>query len=135
VIENGSFTTLLGPSGCGKTTLLRLLAGLEEANGGRILMDGRPVFSASEGINLPPKDRRLGLVFQSYALWPHMTVFQNVAYGLEERRLPKAEIKKRVDAVLERMQMSGLEGRYPNELSGGQQQRVAIARMLVMEPE
>lgn len=90
VIENGSFTTLLGPSGCGKTTLLRLLAGLEEANGGRILMDGRPVFSASEGINLPPKDRRLGLVFQSYALWPHMTVFQNVAYGLEERRLPKA---------------------------------------------
>jgi multiple sugar transport system ATP-binding protein len=134
-IENGSFTTLLGPSGCGKTTLLRSLAGLEDPDEGLITIGDRTVYSSAAGVNLPPKHRRLGLVFQSYALWPHMTVLENVSYGLRVKRVSKDEASARVREVLRTLQMEGLEERYPSELSGGQQQRVAIARMLVIRPE
>ncbi len=134
VIQPGSFLTLLGPSGCGKTTVLRMIAGLEEPDAGEILIDGRVVFSAREGIFVPPAHRGLGLVFQSYALWPHMTVQQNVAFGLELTKRPKAEIKQRVCTILNDLQIGEMEGRYPQEMSGGQQQRVALARMLAPKP-
>ena len=134
VIEPGSFLTLLGPSGCGKTTVLRMIAGLEEPDGGDILIDGKPVFSFDDCVYVPPAQRGLGLVFQSYALWPHMTVYQNVAYGLELAKQPKPEIQKRVSGILGDLQMVGMEGRYPQEMSGGQQQRVALARMLAPQP-
>lgn len=134
VIEPGSFLTFLGPSGCGKTTVLRMIAGLEEPDSGDILIDGKPVFSAEQGIFVPPSRRGLGLVFQSYALWPHMTVKQNVAFGLDLAKLPKAEIKERVRAILNDLQIGDMEGRYPQEMSGGQQQRVALARMLAPKP-
>ncbi len=127
-IEPGEFVTLLGPSGCGKTTTLRLIAGFEFPTSGRIRLDGNPV----EG--LPPNKRPMAMVFQSYALFPHMTVYGNVAYGLEVRKLPKREIGKRVEKVMELMDLSGMEDRKPHQLSGGQQQRVALARALVMEP-
>lgn len=133
-IAPGSFVTLLGPSGCGKTTVLRMIAGLEEPDAGDILIDGKPVFSYKEGVFVPPAQRGLGLVFQSYALWPHMTVFQNVAFGLELAKMPKAQIQQRVAAILADLQMAGLEDRYPQEMSGGQQQRVALARMLAPRP-
>ncbi len=134
VIEPGSFLTLLGPSGCGKTTVLRMIAGLEEPDGGDILIDGEPVFSYDNAVYVPPAKRGLGLVFQSYALWPHMTVYQNVAYGLELAKQPKPEIQSRVCGILADLQMAGMEGRYPQEMSGGQQQRVALARMLAPKP-
>ncbi|MDI6771915.1 MAG: ABC transporter ATP-binding protein [bacterium] len=132
--DSGGFTTLLGPSGCGKTTMLRMIAGLEEANAGEIRMDDRPVFSSAEMINVPPGRRSLGLVFQSYALWPHMTVFQNIALGLARRGVRGSDLARRVREALERVRLHGMEGRYPSELSGGQQQRVAIARMIAVEP-
>lgn len=134
VIEPGSFLTLLGPSGCGKTTVLRMIAGLEEADDGDILIDGKVVFSAAQGIFVPPAKRGLGLVFQSYALWPHLTVRQNVAFGLDLAKVPKAEITQRVGAILKDLQIGEMEGRYPQEMSGGQQQRVALARMLAPKP-
>lgn len=134
VIEPGAFLTLLGPSGCGKTTALRMIAGLEEPDAGDILIDGRTVFSHGQGIFVSPSERGLGLVFQSYALWPHMTVYQNVAFGLELGKRPRPEIKQRVGEILTDLQMGGLEGRYPQEMSGGQQQRVALARMLAPKP-
>ncbi len=134
VIDAGSFLTLLGPSGCGKTTALRMIAGLEEPDAGDILIDGKPVFSHDQGIFVQPAQRGLGLVFQSYALWPHMTVHQNIAFGLELAKRPKPEIKQRVGEILTDLQMAGLEGRYPQEMSGGQQQRVALARMLAPKP-
>ena len=127
-IERGEFFTFLGPSGCGKTTLLRLIAGFGIAQSGRVLIGG------SEVTALPPWERDVGMVFQSYALWPHMTVRSNVAFGLEERRLPKAEIRRRVDAVLELVGLGELAERRPSQLSGGQQQRVALARTIVVEP-
>jgi len=133
-IEPGSFLTILGPSGCGKTTILRMIAGLEEPDAGEILIDGRPVFSRAESIFVPAAERGLGMVFQSYALWPHMTVYQNVAFGLEMARMPKAQIRQRVSEILADLQMAGMEDRYPQELSGGQQQRVALARMLAPKP-
>jgi ABC-type sugar transport system ATPase subunit len=134
-VPAGGFLTLLGPSGCGKTTLLRMLAGLEFPDSGLIRLDGRTVFSDREGRFVPPGDRGVGLVFQSYALWPHMTVFENMAFGLQVRRQDRAAIAEAVRSALAYMQLQGLEGRYPQELSGGQQQRVALARMLVARPK
>jgi ABC-type sugar transport system ATPase subunit len=134
-IEVGAFLTLLGPSGCGKTTLLRCIAGLEDPDGGEIYIGDKLVFSHPKGISFPPGKRDLGLVFQNYALWPHMTVYKNMAFALETRKLPKAEINKRVTESLAEVQMEGYEGRYPREMSGGQQQRVALARMLAYSPK
>ncbi len=133
-IEDGEFMTLLGPSGCGKTTTLRVVAGLEKPQEGTITMDGRTVVNARELFFEPPSKRGLNLVFQSYALWPHMTVFENVAFGLRVARMSKAQIRERVTGALERMQIAQFEKRYPSELSGGQQQRVAIARAIAASP-
>lgn len=133
-IPNGSFTSLLGPSGCGKTTLLRILAGLEDADSGLIEAGGKTFFDKENDIYIPARKRGIGLVFQSYALWPHLNVFQNVSYGLRILKVPKDEIVKKVKNILEKVEMSGYEERYPNELSGGQQQRVSMARVLVTEP-
>ena len=134
-IEDGEFMTLLGPSGCGKTTTLRVLAGLEKPQGGIITMDGKCVVNAEEQFFEPPAKRGLNLVFQSYALWPHMTVFENVAFGLKVAHIPRGDVKRLVDSALERMQISPYAGRYPSELSGGQQQRVAIARAIASSPK
>jgi multiple sugar transport system ATP-binding protein len=134
-IEPGSFLTLLGPSGCGKTTLLRCVAGLEDPDGGEIYIGNKLVFSYDRGISIPPGQRDLGLVFQNYALWPHMKVYQNMTFALEIQKLPKAEIDKRVKASLAEVQMEGYEDRYPREMSGGQQQRIALARMLAYRPK
>jgi multiple sugar transport system ATP-binding protein len=134
VVARGNFLTLLGPSGCGKTTVLRMIAGLEEPDAGNISIDGKAVFSAQEGVFVPAAQRNLGLVFQSYALWPHMTVYQNVAFGLELAKRPKPEIKQRVGGILKDLQIRDMEERYPQEMSGGQQQRVALARMLAPKP-
>ncbi len=128
-ITAGEFFAFLGPSGCGKTTLLRLIAGFEQAQSGRVLIGGQEVS------HLPPWKRDLGMVFQSYALWPHMTVRKNVAFGLEERRLPRSDIRQRVDRALELVGLLDLARRRPNQLSGGQQQRVALARTIVIEPK
>jgi iron(III) transport system ATP-binding protein len=127
-VQPGEFFAFLGPSGCGKTTLLRLIAGFAHAQAGRILIGERDV------TELRPWQRDVGLVFQNYALWPHMTVAQNVAFGLEERRLPVAEIKKRGGEMLELVGLSALADRRPSQLSGGQQQRVALARTLAVRP-
>jgi len=128
-VEPGEFFALLGPSGSGKSTLLRLIAGFNRNQAGRVLIDGRDVSA------VPPWQRNVGMVFQNYALWPHMTVAQNIAFGLEERRLPTADIKRRVAAVVDLVELTGLEQRHPGQLSGGQQQRVAIARTLAIEPQ
>jgi iron(III) transport system ATP-binding protein len=133
-IPDGSFTTLLGPSGCGKTTTLRMIAGLEMPTAGEVRIGDLVAFSLERGRSVPPSKRGLGLVFQSYALWPHLTVAQNIAFGLEVQRLGKAEIARRLDEVAAALQIDKLLGRYTSELSGGQQQRVAIARVLVMRP-
>jgi iron(III) transport system ATP-binding protein len=127
-VPPGTFLTLLGPSGCGKTTTLRMVAGLEQPSGGRILLGERDI------TELPAHQRGLGMVFQSYALFPHMSVFENVAYGLRNQRLATPEIRRRVEAALERVGLAGLGNRAPHTLSGGQQQRVAVARALVLEP-
>ncbi|MDJ0811522.1 MAG: ABC transporter ATP-binding protein [Desulfobacterales bacterium] len=128
-IESGEFFAFLGPSGCGKTTLLRLIAGFESAQSGRVIIGEQEVS------HLPPWRRGLGMVFQSYALWPHMTVRKNVAFGLEERRLPRREINAKVDQALDLVGLLELAERRPNQLSGGQQQRVALARTIVIEPK
>ena len=134
-IERGEFVTLLGPSGCGKTTTLRMVAGLEQNTAGRISIGDRVVSDAAPGFFVPPDHRQLGMVFQSYAIWPHMTVFDNVAYPLRIRRRPKAEINDRVHSVLRLVEMESFADRPAPALSGGQQQRVAIARALVFEPQ
>ena len=136
-VEEGQFYTLLGPSGCGKTTTLRCLAGLEEANAGEISIAGTPVYSSERRIVVPPHERDIGMVFQSYAIWPHMTVFENVAFPLREMRgrFSRAEIKEKVGGALHLVQLSGLEDRPAPFLSGGQQQRLALARALVREPK
>ncbi len=133
-VEEGEMLTLLGPSGCGKTTTLRCLAGLERPTAGRILIGDRVVTAIEEGIFVPPEKREIGMVFQSYAVWPHMTVFENVAYSLRARSVAKGHIRGRVIAALKQVQLEGLEGRFSTQLSGGQQQRVALARSLVSEP-
>jgi len=125
----GGLVTLLGPSGCGKTTLLRVIAGFVTPDDGRVFIGGE------DRTAMPPWQRRIGFVFQSYALWPHMTVFDNVAYGLRLRRLAPAEIDGRVGAMLETVGLEGFAARSPGQLSGGQQQRVALARALVLEPD
>lgn len=134
-IQDRGFITLLGPSGCGKTTTLRMIAGLETPTSGRILIDGVPVFDSEKGINLPPNKRDIGFLFQNYALWPHMTVYENIAFGLEMLKWDKARIRKRVDELLALLKIEQFEKRYPAELSGGQQQRVAIARALATNPK
>jgi multiple sugar transport system ATP-binding protein len=133
-VEAGEFLTLLGPSGCGKTTVLRMIAGLELPDAGEIRIGGKRVFSAAEGIFVPPGKRGVGLVFQSYALWPHMSVYQNVAFGLEIRKAAPEEMKRLVAEALAHVRMEGMAARYPQQMSGGQQQRVALARMLVTRP-
>ena len=134
-IEDGDFMTLLGPSGCGKTTTLRVVSGLERPQNGIMLINGKKAIDCDEAFYLEPSKRGLNLVFQSYALWPHMTVFDNVAFGLKIKKMPQDEIKKTVRNALERMRIGEFEKRYPNELSGGQQQRVAIARAIASSPE
>lgn len=128
-IEEGEFLTLLGPSGCGKTTTLRMIAGFEEATSGNILVEGENVEQKE------PYERNVNTVFQSYALFPHMNIFDNVAYGLKIKKIPKDEIKERVTKMLELVQLAGFEKRKPSQLSGGQKQRVAIARALINRPK
>ena len=134
LIEDGDFMTLLGPSGCGKTTTLRVVSGLEKPQNGFIYMNDKEIVNAAEAHFEPPAARGLNLVFQSYALWPHMTVFENVAFGLKIKKESKEVIEKKVASALDRMQIGQYAKRYPAELSGGQQQRVAIARAIVSEP-
>jgi iron(III) transport system ATP-binding protein len=133
-VGKGELFTLLGPSGCGKTTTLRCIAGLEQPLAGEILIDSHPVFSAAGGIFIPPERRNIGMVFQSYAIWPHMTVFQNVAYPLA-KEASRAEIGERVARILDRLSLGPLSDRLAPNLSGGQQQRVALARALVAQPQ
>jgi putative spermidine/putrescine transport system ATP-binding protein len=128
-IANGEFISLLGPSGCGKTTTLKMIAGFEDVSGGAIRFDGQDV------VNVPAEKRDIGMVFQNYALFPHMTVEQNLAFGLEMRKVAKPEMRSRIARVLEMVQLTGYAERYPRQLSGGQQQRVALGRALVIEPK
>src|SRR5438552_5864878 len=132
-IEHGRLVCLLGPSGCGKTTTLRLSAGFVEPSAGEIRVGEQVISSPSR--TLPPERRNMSMIFQSYALWPHMTVAQNVAYGLELRKVDRATIKSKLNGILATTHLQQLADRYPGELSGGQQQRVALARALIVEPE
>lgn len=134
-IEDRDFITLLGPSGCGKTTTLRMIAGLETPTEGTITIGGRTVFDSERGINISPDKRDIGFLFQNYALWPHMTVYQNISFGLENMKWKKADIKARVAEMLKLLKIEEFSSRYPAELSGGQQQRVAIARAMAVDPE
>jgi len=134
-VLDGDFVTLLGPSGCGKTTTLRMIAGLETPTEGEILIDGNIVFSSEKGIDISPSKRDVGFLFQNYALWPHMTVEQNIAFGLENLKWDKDRIKARVIELLTMLKIEQFIKRYPSELSGGQQQRVAIARTLATGPK
>ncbi len=133
-IEDRSFVTLLGSSGCGKTTTLRMIAGLETPTRGEICFDDRVMFSSEKNINVPPARREVGFLFQNYALWPHMTVYQNIAFGLETLKWKKQAVAERVAEMLRTMKIEQFAERYPAELSGGQQQRVAIARTLAPKP-
>ncbi|ADB32905.1 ABC transporter related protein [Kribbella flavida DSM 17836] len=133
-IPDGSFTCLLGPSGCGKTTTLRMIAGLEHPTAGSITVGGRVLDSVEQGTFVPTERRGMGLVFQNYALWPHLTVRRNVEFGLRVQKVPAAERRTRVDAALAMMQIATVAERYPSQLSGGQQQRVSLARMLAVNP-
>jgi iron(III) transport system ATP-binding protein len=128
-IRQGELTTLLGPSGCGKTTTLRMIAGFEFPTSGDILLGEQSV------VNVPPNKRDIAMMFQSYALFPHLTIYENIAYGLKIKKLPKEEIKERTDKVIDLMQLRGMENRYPAQVSGGQQQRIALARAVVIEPK
>ena len=134
-ILNNAFITLLGPSGCGKTTILRMIAGLETPSEGQTTIGNRVVFDSSQGINLPPNKRDVGFLFQNYALWPHMTVYDNIAFGLENMKWRKNEVQDRVKDLMAMLRIEPFEKRYPSELSGGQQQRVAIARTLAPGPK
>ncbi len=134
-IEPGTFLTLLGPSGCGKTTLLRCVAGLEDPDDGEIVIGDQIIYSHAKGISVPPGQRQLGLVFQNYALWPHMKVDKNITFALEIQKMPKDEMDQRVKESLAEVKMEGFEDRYPREMSGGQQQRIALARMLAYRPK
>ncbi len=131
-VNEGEMLTLLGPSGCGKTTTLRCIAGLEKPEEGDIIIDGKPMLS--QGF-VEPSKRGIGMVFQNYAVWPHMKVYKNIVYGLKLQKIPKRSIQERAQQVLELVGLDGLEERYPGQLSGGQQQRVALARALVGNPK
>ena len=135
VIDDCSFVTLLGPSGCGKTTTLRMIAGLETPTSGRIEIGDQVVFDSELGINVPANKRHVGFLFQNYALWPNMTVYQNISFGLKNMKMPKEEIEATVSRVAKLVKIEQFMDRYPAELSGGQQQRVAIARTLAPDPE
>jgi iron(III) transport system ATP-binding protein len=132
-VGSGEHVTLLGPSGCGKTTTLRAIAGLERPSSGRIIIDGKPVYDAAAGHNLPPEKRGLSMVFQSYAIWPHMTVFDNVAFSFKVRGIPRARTRPAVEKALALVDLAGFAKRSATELSGGQQQRVALARAIAYE--
>jgi iron(III) transport system ATP-binding protein len=136
-VEEGRFYTLLGPSGCGKTTTLRCIAGLEKANDGEILVAGKKVYSAEDGTFVPAYRRPIGMVFQSYAIWPHMTVFENVAFPLRvgKERVSSGDVQKKVKGALSQVELDGYADRMATQLSGGQQQRLALARALVREPQ
>jgi len=134
-IEPGEFLVLLGPSGCGKTTTLRCIAGLERPSGGEIQLGSRTVYSELQQIDIPARERRVGLVFQNYALYPHMTVYKNIAFGLKMRGFPRNQIAQRVREALRFVELEGCEDRRPAELSGGQRQRVAVARMVAGRPD
>jgi iron(III) transport system ATP-binding protein len=134
-IPRSDFLCLLGPSGCGKTTTLRMIAGLEHPTAGRILVDDQPVVSVDDGVYVPAEKRGMGLVFQNYALWPHMTVEENVAFGLKLRKVPKPERDATIARVLDTLAIARYRTRLPSQLSGGQQQRVALARMLALAPD
>lgn len=134
-VKSGSILTLLGPSGCGKTTTLRMIAGLERPDAGEVRVGDRVVTSAEQGIYLPPDKRRMGMVFQSYAIWPHMNVFENIAFPLRGKRLPPGEIRDKVMTMLQSLGLEGLHDRPAPLLSGGQQQRVALGRALVCDPD
>lgn len=133
-INDGEFVSFLGPSGCGKTTSLRMVAGLEKNSSGEILIGHEIISSPEKGFFIPTRERKLGMVFQSYAIWPHMNIFENVAFPLRMNKTPESEIKKQVEEVLSLVELGGLSARMPNTLSGGQQQRVALARGLVARP-
>ena len=130
-IKESEIMGIVGPSGCGKTTLMRALCGFMKPETGEIYVDDKLVFSASKHVNIAPEERRIGVVFQDYAVWPHMSVWDNVCYPMKKRKLPKNEISKRAAHALEQVHMTGYEKHLPSQLSGGQQQRVAIARALV----
>lgn len=134
-VRDRELITFLGPSGCGKTTLLRMIAGFTTPTTGIIRLGDRIITSVDQRLFVPPEKRNMGMVFQSYAVWPHMTVFDNVAYPLKLKKMSRQEIARRVEQALALVKLEGLASRYPHELSGGQQQRVALARALVMEPE
>lgn len=134
-VNDKEFFTLLGPSGCGKTTCLRLLAGFIKPDEGEIYIGDRLVASAEKGIHLPPEKRRIGMVFQNYALWPHMKVIDNVMFGLKTKKVPREEAEERALNALDLVRLKEMSHRYPHELSGGQQQRVALARAIVIEPD
>jgi len=134
-VREGELMTFLGPSGCGKTTTLRMVAGLEMPTAGRIVVAGRVFNDASAGTALPPEKRGMGMVFQSYAVWPHMTVARNIDYPLRIRKVPRDEREARLARALTLVHLTGQESKYPHQLSGGQQQRVALARGLIMEPK
>ncbi len=133
-IKDGEFVSILGPSGCGKTTMLRMIAGFERATSGNIYIGDKLVSSSEKNTFVPPEKRDIGMVFQSYAVWPHMTVFENIAYPLKIKKVAKEQIKTRVEEVLEMVHLEPYAQRYPHQLSGGQQQRVALGRALVAEP-
>lgn len=129
-IEKGEFVTLLGPSGCGKTTLLRIVAGLERGDGGKVIVNGKEIVEGQS-----KKEQNIGMVFQSYALFPNMTAFENIAFGLKIKKVPSPEIRKQVEEIMDILSISGKENNYPHQMSGGQQQRVALARALVVKPD
>ena len=134
LIKDGEFVSILGPSGCGKTTMLRMIAGFERATEGEIAIGDQIVSKSDAGIFVPPEKRHIGMVFQSYAVWPHMNVFDNVAYPLKIQKVPADKLKERTEQALDLVHLAEYAARYPNQLSGGQQQRVALARALVAEP-
>ncbi|MAW07042.1 MAG: ABC transporter substrate-binding protein [Halobacteriovoraceae bacterium] len=134
-VEDGEFVSFLGASGCGKTTCLRIVSGLENQTSGVVKIGGTIVSDPQNNIFIRPEKRNIGMVFQSYAIWPHMNVFQNIAYPLKVQKVPNEKIKEEVKKILEVVELDGLENRAPNELSGGQQQRVALARGLVARPK
>src|SRR5688500_10072958 len=134
-VREGELMTLLGPSGCGKTTTLRMIAGLEMPSAGRIELAGRPLNDVAAAVAVPPEQRGMGMVFQSFAVWPHMTVARNIDYPLRIRKVPREERESRLLQTLRLVQLSGQEQKYPHQLSGGQQQRVALARGLIMQPK